>query len=82
MLDADESTGLEEREGISRMIEHVPEVLVEQVQLLAQRVVVGDGFFVGDDDRCFAFVQRAKFCKSIDAEMVRQNISERAATKP
>jgi hypothetical protein len=62
VLNPDETTGLKERQSVSRVVENVAKVLVEEVELLTELVVVGDVVFVGDDDRRSLFVEGAEFC--------------------
>lgn len=63
MLDANETAGLEEGEGVGRVVENVAEVLVEDVELLPELVVVGNVLLVGDNDGGTGFVEGLELCE-------------------
>lgn len=50
VLDGDETTGLEEREGVGWVGDDVSEILTEFLELFLPVVVLSDGFLVGDND--------------------------------
>lgn len=64
MLDADKSTGLEEGESVGRMIQDVAKILVEDVELLAKLVVVGNVLLIRNDEAGLDEVEFAKFCRA------------------
>lgn len=60
MLDPDEPARLKERQRVRRVVEHVAEVLVEEVELLTELVVVGDVVLVRNDDGRSLLVEGAE----------------------
>jgi len=62
VLDGDESTGLEEGEGVGRVGDDVSEILTEFLELLLPVVVLSDGFLVGDDDLGAFDLGETEFC--------------------
>lgn len=59
VLDADETTGLEEGKSVGGVVENVAKILVEDVELLTKLVVVGNVVLVLDDDVVLARVEGA-----------------------
>jgi len=62
VLDGDESTRLEEGEGVGRVGDDVSEILTEFVKLLLPIVVLSDGFLVRDDDLGAFDLGETEFC--------------------
>ena len=77
VLDAHEAAGLEERERVRGVVEHVAEVLVEDVELLPKLVVVRDALLVRNLDRHPDLVERAELWNRVCSAIAQTSSAER-----
>lgn len=71
VLDANETTGLEEGKSVGRVVKNVAKVLVEDVELLTKLVVIGNVVLILNDNVVLARVEGAKLCTGREGQRVR-----------